>query len=519
MDEIYARINDEIELISNPPKVQGPHQIKDFYKDQTIFLTGCTGYLGKCVVEKILRTCYDIRKIYILIRPKKNQDIDDRMKRFFQNVLFEKLRTTRPGFEKKVVPLQGDLMEPGLGLSPEIRQILIDETDIIIHNGATVMFTEQISIALKINVLGTKEMLDLASECRHVKTFMYVSTAYSHCYRKQIDDEFYRPPADMKMVQDMLQADKETAGLTPEALKVAFGEWPNAYTFTKATAESLVEQYARKLPFPCCVFRPSIVSSTYKEPLQNWSGNNNGPVLIFIGFGLGAVHVTYMAHEILDLVPADMTSNGLLAIIWDVAVNRKDSREATVYNYCSGTVNPLYLEYIRRYASRDITPSIKTVWHPFFFTTTKPYIFYFFHILLHFLPALIADIGLLLTGRKPALIPVFLKVQKNLDWIWYFMLGNWRLRCNNLQILWDRMTPADSEDFYCDLRTLNWEEYFHRYWMGIRLYLLNDPQSTIESAKRKVQRFKIASTVILTLLILVFGYYVYRITSSVFGLW
>ena len=31
-------------------------KIKEFYANKTIFLTGCTGFIGKVMLEKILRT-------------------------------------------------------------------------------------------------------------------------------------------------------------------------------------------------------------------------------------------------------------------------------------------------------------------------------------------------------------------------------------------------------------------------------------------------------------------------------
>ncbi|CAH1381634.1 unnamed protein product, partial [Tenebrio molitor] len=46
-------------------------QIKEFYKEQTIFLTGATGFLGKILIEKLLRQCWDLNKIYVLVLPKK----------------------------------------------------------------------------------------------------------------------------------------------------------------------------------------------------------------------------------------------------------------------------------------------------------------------------------------------------------------------------------------------------------------------------------------------------------------
>jgi fatty acyl-CoA reductase len=45
--------------------------IQGFYRDKTIFLTGTTGFVGKVVLEKILRSLSDFKKIYIMVRPKK----------------------------------------------------------------------------------------------------------------------------------------------------------------------------------------------------------------------------------------------------------------------------------------------------------------------------------------------------------------------------------------------------------------------------------------------------------------
>ncbi len=49
--------------------------VKEFYKDKTILISGCTGYLGKIVLEKIIRTCRDYRACYVLIRDKRGTSI------------------------------------------------------------------------------------------------------------------------------------------------------------------------------------------------------------------------------------------------------------------------------------------------------------------------------------------------------------------------------------------------------------------------------------------------------------
>lgn len=53
--------------------------VKDFYRDRSIFITGGTGFMGKVLVEKLLRSCPDIKNIYLLMRPKKGQNVQERL--------------------------------------------------------------------------------------------------------------------------------------------------------------------------------------------------------------------------------------------------------------------------------------------------------------------------------------------------------------------------------------------------------------------------------------------------------
>ncbi|XP_078154590.1 uncharacterized protein LOC144549710, partial [Carex rostrata] len=49
-------------------------QIVNFYKNKSIFITGASGFVGKVLVEKLLRTCSKINKIYVLLRSKKAEE-------------------------------------------------------------------------------------------------------------------------------------------------------------------------------------------------------------------------------------------------------------------------------------------------------------------------------------------------------------------------------------------------------------------------------------------------------------
>lgn len=59
--------------------------IPTFYAGSSIFITGATGFLGKVLIEKLLRSCPDIREIFLLIRPKVDANIDERLRQMLTN--------------------------------------------------------------------------------------------------------------------------------------------------------------------------------------------------------------------------------------------------------------------------------------------------------------------------------------------------------------------------------------------------------------------------------------------------
>jgi len=54
--------------------------IKEFYNGCDIFITGGTGFMGKVLIEKLLRSCPGIKNIYVLMRHHKDKCITDRVK-------------------------------------------------------------------------------------------------------------------------------------------------------------------------------------------------------------------------------------------------------------------------------------------------------------------------------------------------------------------------------------------------------------------------------------------------------
>ena len=55
--------------------------IKEFYTDKTIFLTGTTGFVGKVALEKIIRSLGTFKKLFVMVRDKKNMTVRERFEK------------------------------------------------------------------------------------------------------------------------------------------------------------------------------------------------------------------------------------------------------------------------------------------------------------------------------------------------------------------------------------------------------------------------------------------------------
>lgn len=92
-------------------------------------MTGVTGFIGKVLLEKFLRTIPRTGKIFLLIRNKPKFTLQQRMwKEIFQAEIFVPLFKEKPHLLKivkeKVVPVNGDLVIEGLGIDPAVRRQL-----------------------------------------------------------------------------------------------------------------------------------------------------------------------------------------------------------------------------------------------------------------------------------------------------------------------------------------------------------------------------------------------------------
>jgi fatty acyl-CoA reductase len=77
--------------------------------------------------------------------------------------LFARVIEESPECRDKVVPVDGDLTLPSLGLSAADQALLQEHVSVVFHSGATVRFTDTLRNTTNINVAGTKRVLDFST--------------------------------------------------------------------------------------------------------------------------------------------------------------------------------------------------------------------------------------------------------------------------------------------------------------------------------------------------------------------
>lgn len=135
-----------------------------------ILLTGGTGLIGRYLLRDLL--CAG-ESVVALVRPDKDHGAEQRLERIMLGWEQELGRTLpRPQL------LQGDLHQPGLGLSKTQRTWLGQHCRTVLHNAGNVSFhATDDNEPWRTNVEGTAHLLE-ATQAAGIREFHYVSTAY-----------------------------------------------------------------------------------------------------------------------------------------------------------------------------------------------------------------------------------------------------------------------------------------------------------------------------------------------------
>uniref|UniRef100_A0A0E0GZH5 Fatty acyl-CoA reductase n=1 Tax=Oryza nivara TaxID=4536 RepID=A0A0E0GZH5_ORYNI len=288
--------------------------IAERFRDKTILITGATGFLGKLLVEKILRVQPEVRKLYLLVRAPDAIAAEERvLTEVVGNGLFDVLREQYgAGFhsfiKEKIYALPGDVTHENFGLeSYDILQ-LSQKVDIIVNGAATTNFMERYDVALATNTTGIVHLCQFAKQCDNLKMVLHVSTAY--VAGEQAGQIFEKPFQMGTALRLDYQLDIEAELQLVDKIKSELG----------INSDSKLEKITmRKLGLERTI---DVIFVAYNDQTL--------PCFIFDG------------SVIFDLIPGDMVINAMMA-----AINSQWNKQAQViYHVTSSHQNPLPLSLI-----------------------------------------------------------------------------------------------------------------------------------------------------------------------------
>ncbi|MGA3082753.1 MAG: SDR family oxidoreductase, partial [Terracidiphilus sp.] len=186
--------------------------------EELIFITGATGFLGARLVRELLER-QPLATLALLIRDQARQTGRQRADALVPEAA-----------RQRVEVYSGDVGQPNCGLASAAFERLSAETTRVVHCAATVRFDHTLDEARRINVEGTRRVLDFAAAARNLRSLAYVGTAY---------------------------VAGEREGLVREDELAVGQSYRNTYEQTKAEAEALVRSRLGELPG--VILRPSII--------------------------------------------------------------------------------------------------------------------------------------------------------------------------------------------------------------------------------------------------------------------
>eukprot|EP00058_Branchiostoma_floridae_P027307 XP_002612798.1 hypothetical protein BRAFLDRAFT_233067 [Branchiostoma floridae] len=466
--------------------------IADFYKDKNVFVTGATGFLGKVLVEKLLRSCPEVKGIYLLIRPRGPQTVQERLNKMVECKLFDKVRHEQPTFHCKLHAIPGEMCEPDLGISQSDQGMLVSKIHILFHAAATVNFNAPLKASMQLNVVGTRYVIALCHDLKHLQV-RTVSPLSSICNAYPLQT-ITSPSVSLPTTnhhQSICNAYPLQTITSPSVMPIP----------TTNHHQSICNAYPLQT-----ITSPSVMLTHYK-PSPGWCDNFSGPVQLSVAVGTGLLRFMRGKNSAYaDIVPVDMTANLIIAAAWDTAVSRLET--IPVYNVTSGGVNPLKWGEFSKYCAMLGTyfnkhPLDKLFRTPNITFINNSFMYQFWQIVSHKGPAYLYDIWLSMIGQKPKVWKMYEKVERALSKFEYFTSHHWEWSHDNTDALMAKMGTEDKKIFNFDYRGLHWPTYMENYVLGMKKYVLKEDMDHLPMTKARLNRLRNIPRCFNTILIVV----------------
>lgn len=353
----------------------------DTFRRTGILITGANGFLGKVLLGFFFDRYPDFHRLYILIRPRRGASAQDR---FQDEVLTSPAlqeivaKRGRAFLEAKVELLEGDLADPGCGLSAETTQGLAGKIGLVINCAGLVEFFPPVDDSFRSNVDGVEHVValtrQLGAKLVHISTCFVCGESEGlieetepiagfYPRRKGPDDDSFDYRAEIAYIRERAQQIRGAAGaLRAREVNrrlVELGRqrahrwgWVNTYTYAKSLGEQIL---AGEPDLDYAIIRPAIVECAAEFPFPGWveGGRTAAPLILMAMAGLR--HWTVREDYPLEVVPVDMVAASILA----VGALLMNGAHQPVYQLGTAHNNPVLLGFLVRLLDREARKRVR----------------------------------------------------------------------------------------------------------------------------------------------------------------
>ena len=381
-------------IVFSGKKQSEPLSVRQILEGKKILLIGVTGFIGKVWLAQILDEVPRIGKIYLLIRRQRTTSSQRRFEKIFEeSPVFEPLQE-RFGdrfaefVSERVEVVEGDVSQPGLGISPEARAHLARHVDLVINSSGLTDFNPDLREALASNVAPMLHLTEFLRASDHA-ALMHLSTCYvvggrdgrvveevqpNYTPLGVVDFDAEREWHSLQEVVAHAEARSDSPEITAALRRQALGRirggdepagpeldnlirknrmrwlrnrltragtrrarrlgWPNTYTLTKSLAESMLVKHGVGLPI--AIVRPSIVETSTDQPFRGWNEgiNTSAPLSYLLGTYFRQLPTN--ERKCLDVIPVDMVCRGMTLIAAAIIARRHEP----IYQLSTSASNP-----------------------------------------------------------------------------------------------------------------------------------------------------------------------------------
>ena len=368
--------------------------VRQAFAGKQVMLIGVTGFIGKVWLANTLLDLPEVKRIYLLIRRQKSNPAERRFEKMVEDSpvfdpLFERYGDHLGDFlREKIEVVEGDVTQPGLGLSDETARYLQRNLDLIVNSSGLTDFNPDLRDALATNTDAALNILEFVRSSDHAG-LLHLSTCYvageqdGRVGEKLVPNYSPRGLAtfdaeqEWRSLQELVkqgearsESEEVTSTLRAQAqakehaaknlqgaalenqirknrvrwLKTYLTEagtrrakelgWPNTYTLTKSLAESLIAKYGVGLPV--AIVRPAIVETSVAKPFLGWNEGINTSASLSYLLGTYFRQLPSNEKKRLDIIPVDAVCNGMTLIGAAVMERRHDP----MYQLATSVTNP-----------------------------------------------------------------------------------------------------------------------------------------------------------------------------------